>query len=117
VEINRDVRPHTDEYVLADGRRLLLLAEGRIVNLVAAEGNPPTVMDVSFAGQALVLGWLARDHGSLLPGVHGVPAAIDDQVARLALAASGAEIDSLTAAQQEYLNAWQSLLPAPARTR
>ena len=58
VEVTRDVRPHTDEYLLADGRRLLLLAEGRIVNLVAAEGNPPTVMDVSFAGQALVLaGW------------------------------------------------------------
>jgi adenosylhomocysteinase len=117
VEINREVRPHTDEYVLADGRRLLLLAEGRIVNLVAAEGNPPTVMDVSFAGQALVLGWLARDHGSLLPGVHGVPPAIDDQVARLALAASGAEIDSLTAAQQEYLSAWQSPHPAPPPAR
>jgi adenosylhomocysteinase len=107
VEINRDVRPHTDEYLLTDGRRLLLLAEGRIVNLVAAEGNPPTVMDVSFAGQALVLSWLARDHASLLPGVHGVPPAIDDQVARLALAASGAEIDSLTAQQQEYLSSWQ----------
>jgi adenosylhomocysteinase len=107
VEIHRDVRPHTDEYLLADGRRLLLLADGRIVNLVAAEGNPPTVMDVSFAGQALVLGWLAREHGSLLPGVYGVPPAIDDQVARLALASSGAEIDALTPAQQEYLSSWQ----------
>ena len=62
VKVTRDVRPHTDEYLLADGRRLLLLAEGRVVNLVAAEGNPPQVMDVSFAGQALVLGWLARPH-------------------------------------------------------
>ena len=107
VEIHRDVRPHTDEYLLADGRRLLLLADGRIVNLVAAEGNPPTVMDVSFAGQALVLGWLAREHGSLLPGVYCVPPDIDDQVARLALASSGAEIDALTPAQQEYLSSWQ----------
>jgi adenosylhomocysteinase len=107
VSVVPEVRPHTDEYVLADGRRLLLLAEGRIVNLVAAEGNPATVMDVSFAGQALVLAWLAREHGSLLPGVHRVPAAIDDEVARLALAATGAAIDVLTPAQQEYLDSWQ----------
>jgi adenosylhomocysteinase len=101
------VRPHTHEYVLADGRRLLLLAEGRIVNLVAAEGNPPTVMDVSFAGQALVLAWLAREHGSLLPGVQRVPAAIEDEIARLALGATGAAIDGLTPGQQEYLDSWQ----------
>ncbi len=107
VSVERGVRPHTDEYVLADGRRLLLLAEGRIVNLVAAEGNPPMVMDVSFAGQALVLAWLAREHGSLLPGVHQVPAAIDDEIARLALGATGAAIDELTPAQQEYLDSWQ----------
>src|SRR5580693_3140114 len=107
VSVERDVRPHTDEYVLADGRRLLLLAEGRIVNLVAAEGNPPMVMDVSFAGQALVLAWLAREHGSLLPGVHRVPAAIDDEIARLALGATGAAIDELSPAQQEYLDSWQ----------
>jgi adenosylhomocysteinase len=107
VSVERDVRPHTDEYVLEDGRRLLLLAEGRIVNLVAAEGNPPMVMDVSFAGQALVLAWLAREHGSLLPGVHQVPAAIDDEIARLALGATGAAIDELSPAQQEYLDSWQ----------
>jgi adenosylhomocysteinase len=101
------VRPHTDEYVLADGRRLLLLAEGRIVNLVAAEGNPASVMDVAFAGQALVLAWLARSHESLLPGVHRVPPEIDDEVARLALAATGTAIDELTPAQQEYLSSWQ----------
>ena len=61
VKVTRDVRPHADEYTLDDGRRVVLLAEGRVVNLVAAEGNPPQVMDVSFAGQALVLRWLARD--------------------------------------------------------
>jgi adenosylhomocysteinase len=107
VSVVPEVRPHTDEYVLPDGRRLLLLAEGRIVNLVAAEGNPASVMDVAFAGQALVLAWLARSHESLLPGVHRVPPEIDDEVARLALAATGTAIDELTPAQQEYLSSWQ----------
>ncbi len=107
VSVLPGVRPHADEYVLADGRRLLLLAEGRIVNLVAAEGNPASVMDVAFAGQALVLAWLARSHESLLPGVHRVPPEIDDEVARLALAATGTAIDELTPAQQEYLSSWQ----------
>ena len=79
-KVTREVRPHTDEYLLADGRRLLLLAEGRVVNLVAAEGNPPQVMDVSFAGQALALGWLAAGETGLPPGVHAVPADIDDLV-------------------------------------
>ena len=107
VSVLPEVRPHTDEYVLADGRRLLLLAGGRIVNLVAAEGNPASVMDVAFAGQALVLAWLARSHESLLPGVHPVPPEIDDEVARLALAATGTAIDELTPAQREYLSSWQ----------
>src|SRR5215470_2252558 len=107
VKVTRDVRPHTDEYLLADGRRLLLLAEGRVVNLVAAEGNPPQVMDVSFAGQALVLGWLATDGAGLPPGVHAVPAAIDEQIAQLTLESVGARIDALTPAQQEYLSSWR----------
>ena len=107
VKVTRDVRPHTDEYLLADGRRLLLLAEGRVVNLVAAEGNPPQVMDVSVAGQALALGWLAAGETGLPPGVHAVPADIDDQIARLTLESAGARIDALTPAQQEYLNSWR----------
>ena len=107
VKVTRDVRPHTDEYLLADGRRLLLLAEGRVVNLVAAEGNPPQVMDVSFAGQALALGWLAAGETGLPPGVHAVPADIDDQIARLTLESARARIDALTPAQQEYLNSWR----------
>lgn len=107
VKVTRDVRPHTDEYLLADGRRLLLLAEGRVVNLVAAEGNPPQVMDVSFAGQALILGWLATGGAGLPAGVHAVPAEIDEQIARLTLESSGARIDALTPAQQEYLNSWR----------
>jgi adenosylhomocysteinase len=107
VKVTRDVRPHTDEYLLADGRRLLLLAEGRVVNLVAAEGNPPQVMDVSFAGQALVLAWLATAAAGLPAGVHAVPAEIDEQIARLTLESSGARIDALTPAQREYLNSWR----------
>ena len=107
VKVTRDVRPHTDEYLLGDGRRLLLLAEGRVVNLVAAEGNPPQVMDVAFAGQALALGWLAGGEAALPPGVHAVPAEIDEQIARLTLESVGARIDVLTPAQQEYLSSWR----------
>ncbi|MGN6332764.1 MAG: adenosylhomocysteinase [Motilibacteraceae bacterium] len=107
VKVTRDVRPHTDEYLLADGRRLLLLAEGRVVNLVAAEGNPPQVMDVAFAGQALALGWLAGGEAALPPGVHAVPAEIDEQIARLTLESVEARIDALTPAQQEYLSSWR----------
>jgi adenosylhomocysteinase len=107
VKVTRDVRPHADEYTLADGRRVVLLAEGRVVNLVAAEGNPPQVMDVAFAGQALALRWLARDGGTLAAAVHGVPSAIDEGVARLTLESSGTRIDSLTPAQQDYLNSWR----------
>jgi len=107
VKVTRGVRPHADEYTLDDGRRLVLLAEGRVVNLVAAEGNPPEVMDVSFAGQALALRWLARDHAGLPPGVHGVPAAIDEQIARLTLESGGTRIDTLTPAQHDYLNSWR----------
>ena len=105
--VNPEVRPHADEYVLADGRRLILLAEGRVVNLVAAEGHPAAVMDLSFAAQALVLGWLAGDHAGLAPGVHDVPAAIDAQIASLMLASLGTRIDALTAAQRDYLDSWR----------
>ncbi|HEY2441928.1 MAG TPA: adenosylhomocysteinase [Streptosporangiaceae bacterium] len=104
-EIRRDVRPHTDEYVLASGRRLLLLAEGRVVNLVAAEGHPAAVMDLSFGIQALALAWLAAGEAPLA-GVHEVPSSIDAEVARLKLASAGTEIDALTAEQRDYLTSW-----------
>ncbi|MFW5420267.1 adenosylhomocysteinase [Nocardiopsis sp. CNT-189] len=107
VEVRREVRPHTDEYVLADGRRVVLLAEGRLVNLGAAEGHPAAVMDMSFSGQALTVAWLARNRGTLEPGVHEVPADIDTEVARLELDALGVGIDALTAGQQDYLNSWR----------
>jgi adenosylhomocysteinase len=107
IAVNRGVRPSTDEYVLADGSRLLLLAEGRLVNLVAAEGHPPAVMDLSFATQALATAWLAANHAGLTPGVHDVPAEIDGEVARLALASLNVNIDTLTPGQQEYLESWR----------
>ena len=98
------VRPHVDEHVLADGRRVLLLAEGRLVNLSAAEGHPPAVMDMSFAVQALVLEHLVAT--SYEPGVHAVPAELDAEVARTKLAAMGVELDVLTPEQVGYLSSW-----------
>jgi adenosylhomocysteinase len=104
--VNHGIRPHADEYVLADGRRLILLAEGRVVNLVAAEGNPAAVMDTSFAIQALALAWLAT--GDPAPAaVYEVPAEIDAQVARMTLASLGTRIDTLSAVQQRYLESWR----------
>ena len=103
----RAVREHVEQHVTPDGRRLHLLAQGRVVNLAAAEGHPAAVMDVAFANQALAAEYLVRHAGELRPRVLDVPRAIDDEVARLALAALGVEIDALTAAQRAYLTAWQ----------
>ncbi|MFL6139049.1 MAG: adenosylhomocysteinase [Frankiaceae bacterium] len=102
----RRVRPHLDAHRLADGRTLLLVAEGRVANLAAAEGNPATVMDVAFADQALSLAWLASRAEGLAPGVHDVPAEIDAEVAALELAVLGVTIDELTAEQRAYLSSW-----------
>lgn len=102
-------RPRTsvEEFVLADGRRLCLLAEGRLVNLAAAEGHPSAVMDMSFANQLLAVVHLARHGRELAAQVHPVPMEIDREVARLKLAAIGMDIDTLTAEQQAYLGSWQ----------
>jgi adenosylhomocysteinase len=107
VTVSPQVRPSADEYVLADGRRLILLAEGRVVNLVAGEGHPAAVMDLSFTVAALCATWLARAGAGLEPGVHEVPAGIDAQAAGLMLACMGTEIDELTPGQQEYLDSWR----------
>jgi adenosylhomocysteinase len=107
VAVHPAVRPHADEYLLGDGRRLILLAEGRVVNLVAAEGNPAAVMDLSFGVEALALAWLADGHGELLPGVHEVPAQIDARIATLALESLDAQIDTLTPVQEKYLDSWR----------
>ncbi|GLX98493.1 adenosylhomocysteinase [Herbidospora sp. NBRC 101105] len=106
-EVHYQVRPNTDEFVV-NGRRLLLLAEGRLVNLAAAEGHPAAVMDMSFSAQALTVAWLAAEHASLKPGVYDVPDGIDARVAGLKLAAAGITIDGLTADQEAYLHSWRS---------
>jgi adenosylhomocysteinase len=106
-EIHHDVRPHVDAYDLGDGRTVLLLAEGRVVNLVAAEGHPPEVMDLAFGLEALALAWLAGNAGKLQAGVHEVPADLDAEAARLVLATMGVSVDTLTAAQQAYRESWR----------
>jgi adenosylhomocysteinase len=103
----RRLREFVDEYTLSDGRRLHLLAEGRLVNLAAAEGHPAAVMDMSFANQALAVEWLVKQRGALEIGVHPVPRDIDAEVARLKLQSMGVEIDTLTKEQEEYLRSWE----------
>jgi adenosylhomocysteinase len=103
----RRIREFVDEYRLADGRRIHLLAEGRLVNLAAAEGHPAAVMDMSFANQALSVEWVVGKRGQLEPGVYPVPSEIDAEVARLKLRAMNVDIDQLTAEQEEYLRSWE----------
>jgi len=104
---NPQIRHATDEYQISNGNRILLIAEGRLVNLGAAEGSPAAVLDMSFANQALAAEWLLKEAGSLKPGVHEVPKAIDKEIARLKLKSMGAEIDNLTSVQEDYLNSWE----------
>ena len=104
---NSKIRHQTDEYVMKDGRRLLLLAEGRLVNLGAAEGHPAAVMDLSFADQALTAEWLVHNAKNLKSGVHAVPTEIDKEVATLKLKSMGGAVDALTPAQEQYLNSWE----------
>ena len=103
----RRVRPMVDEFTLSDGRRLYLLGEGRLVNLAAAEGHPASVMDMSFANQALTAEYLVKHAKSLEKRVYGVPREIDEEVARLKLASMGIEIDTLTPEQEKYLADYQ----------
>jgi adenosylhomocysteinase len=102
----REVRPLVEQYQLADGRRLNLLAHGRVVNLAAAEGHPAAVMDVSFALQALCVEELVQRGDELSAGVHPVPESIDREVGRLKLAALGVEIDQPTPEQEHYRESW-----------
>lgn len=102
----RQVRPLVQQYEMGDGRRLNLLARGRVVNLAAAEGHPASVMDVSFALQALSVEALVRDPGAFAPGVQVVPEEIDREVGRLKLAALGVEIDVPTSDQDDYRQTW-----------
>jgi adenosylhomocysteinase len=103
----REVRPLVEEFTLADGRRIYLLADGRLVNLSCAEGHPASVMDMSFANQALSAEYMVRNASSLSPGVYPVPADIDAEIAKLKLASMGVRIDTLTPEQEKYLASWQ----------
>jgi adenosylhomocysteinase len=102
----RTVRTFIEEYKLKDGRCLYLLGEGRLINLAAAEGHPASVMDMSFANQALCAEYMVKNKGKMEIKVHAVPAEIDKEVARLKLKAMGVGIDTLTAEQQKYLSSW-----------
>ena len=100
------IKPMVDEYTLADGRTIILLAEGRLVNLSGAEGHPANVMDMSFANQALCAEYMVQHAAELQPGCYEVPADIDDAIARLKLDTLGVQIDELTPEQVAYLNSW-----------
>ena len=102
----RSVRPNVDEYTLEGGRRVYLLAEGRVVNLAAAEGNPAAVMDVSSASQALAAEYIVANAHELERHVYDIPNEIDREVARLKLETLGIAIDTLTEEQERYLSSW-----------
>jgi len=102
---NEAVRNHVDEYILADGCKLYLLAQGRLINLAAAEGHPASVMDMSFATQALTTEDMVKHKKSV--GVHEVPSEIEDWIAETKLASMGIQIDELTEEQKEYLASWE----------
>jgi adenosylhomocysteinase len=105
---SREIRPFTHEYALSDGRRIYLLGEGRLINLASAEGHPSSVMDMSFANQALSAEYLVKHGRGLDNQVYPVPAHMDRQVAQLKLAAMGIEIDALTDEQNQYLSSWEA---------
>jgi len=104
----RRLRQFVDDYELADGRHIFLLGEGRLVNLAAAEGHPASVMDMSFANQALCSEYMVKLNKPLSPALHQVPIEIDNEVARLKLASMGVAIDTLTDEQRKYLASWES---------
>ncbi|AFW92828.1 S-adenosyl-L-homocysteine hydrolase [Anabaena sp. 90] len=104
----KDVRPFTEEYKLTNGKSVVVLGQGRLINLAAAEGHPSAVMDMSFANQALAVEYLVKNKGSLAAGLHSIPRDVDEEIARLKLQAMGIFIDSLTAEQIDYTNSWQS---------
>ena len=105
-ERHEELRPFVEQYTLEDGRRLVLLADGRLINLAAAEGHPASVMDMSFANQALCAEYVAKLDRPLEAGVHPVPPALDQEVARLKLDSMGMKIDTLSPEQKTYLESW-----------
>ncbi|MBI5874621.1 MAG: adenosylhomocysteinase, partial [Deltaproteobacteria bacterium] len=103
----RIVRDFVEEYLMKDGRRICLLADGRLVNLASAEGHPASVMDMSFANQALSAEYVIKNYKKLEKKVYKVPADIDKEIARLKLISMGVKIDTLTAEQKKYLASWE----------
>jgi len=104
----REVRNFTQEYKLPSGKTIVVIGEGRLVNLAAAEGHPSAVMDMSFANQAMACEYLVQNKGKLAPGIYSIPEAIDQEIARLKLEAMGMALDTLTPEQVEYINSWTS---------
>jgi len=103
-----NVRPFVEEYKLKTGNRIMVLGEGRLINLAAAEGHPASVMDMSFANQALSVEYLVKNKGKLDPGVHLLPKEVDQEIASLKLRALGMSIDTLTSEQIEYMTSWET---------
>jgi adenosylhomocysteinase len=103
----RRIRPFVEEYTLQDGRVIFLLADGRLINLAAAEGHPASVMDMSFANQSLGAAYILSHAGELEKQVYSVPEEIDREIARLKLTATGVQIDTLTDEQKHYLASWK----------
>ncbi|WP_309735362.1 adenosylhomocysteinase, partial [Chamaesiphon sp. OTE_75_metabat_556] len=102
------VRNFTEEYKLNNGKSIIVIGEGRLVNLAAAEGHPSAVMDMSFANQAMACEYLVKNRGELTPGIHSIPVHVDKEIARMKLEAMGIQIDTLTADQIDYANSWTS---------
>lgn len=102
----KEVRNFTQQYKLANGKSVVVLGEGRLINLAAAEGHPSAVMDMSFANQALACEYLVKNNGKLQPGLHSIPQEVDKEIARLKLQAMGISIDTLTPEQIKYMNSW-----------
>jgi len=103
----RQIREFVEEFSLNNGRKIYVLGEGRLINLAAAEGHPSSVMDMSFANQALSAEYMAKEHATLKNQVYPVPHAIDQEIARLKLKSMGVEIDTLTEEQEHYLSSWE----------
>jgi adenosylhomocysteinase len=104
---NKNIREFVDEYILQNGNRLYVLGEGRLINLAAAHGHPASVMDMSFAAQALATEWAVKNKGKLEHKVYQVPKEVDEWVAALKLKTMGISIDTLTAEQKKYLESWE----------
>ncbi|MBU1120554.1 adenosylhomocysteinase, partial [Candidatus Micrarchaeota archaeon] len=101
------IKEFVEEYILKDGKRIFLLGEGRLINLVAAEGHPPTVMDMSFANQSLCAEYVAKNKGKLEKKVYPVPEEIDEKISALKLKTMEIKIDELTEKQKKYLASWE----------